>query len=87
MSLVQKMAGLVAIITNPSRITRLILSWGSCFLRISFLSKFNEDDMVTIATWMRAAIDNHDQPAELAKLRKEVTKFALQFPLPSDRKD
>ena len=44
-----------------------------------------EKDMTTIATWMRAAIDNRDNPAELATLRKQVTKFAIQFPLPSDR--
>lgn len=43
-----------------------------------------EDDMVKIATWMKAAVDNHDNPAELTKIHKEVTKFALQFPLPSD---
>ena len=44
-----------------------------------------EDDMATIATWMREAIDNRDNPAELATLRKQVTEFAIQFPLPSDR--
>lgn len=44
-----------------------------------------EDDMATIATWMRAAVDNHNKPEELAKLRQEVKKFALKFPLPSDQ--
>lgn len=45
-----------------------------------------EDDMVTIATWMKAAVDNHDKPEELARLKQEVTEFALRFPLPSDTK-
>ena len=44
-----------------------------------------EDDMEKLAVWMRAAIDNHENEAELAKLRKEVTAFALKFPLPSDK--
>lgn len=43
-----------------------------------------EEDMVTLAEWMRSAIDNRDNKAELIKLQKEVKKFALQFPLPSD---
>lgn len=44
-----------------------------------------ENDMVQIAKWMRAAIDNKDNEAELAKLRDEVKQFALKFPLPSDK--
>ena len=42
-------------------------------------------DMVQIAEWMKQAIDNRDNPSELAKLRQEVTKVARSFPLPSDR--
>lgn len=44
-----------------------------------------EDDMVTIAEWMKQAIDARDDDAKLAKLRKEVETFALKFPLPSDK--
>jgi len=43
-------------------------------------------DMVQIADWMKQAIDNRDNSTELAKLRKEVTKFARSFSLPSDNK-
>lgn len=43
-----------------------------------------EDDMEKIAEWMKQAIDNRDNEAKLAELHSEVTKFALQFPLPSD---
>jgi glycine hydroxymethyltransferase len=43
-----------------------------------------EKDMVTIAQWMKQAIDNKDNPAKLNKLRDEVKQFALKFPLPSD---
>lgn len=45
-----------------------------------------EDDMETIAEWMKQAIDARDDEAALAKLREEVRTFALKFPLPSDRK-
>ena len=44
-----------------------------------------EDDMVTIAEWMKQAIDARDNDAKLAQLRKEVETFALKFPLPSDK--
>lgn len=44
-----------------------------------------EDDMVVIAEWMRKAVENHGDPVELAKMREEVKKFALKFPLPSDK--
>jgi glycine hydroxymethyltransferase len=44
-----------------------------------------EDDMVSIAEWMKQALDNHEDEAKLTELRAEVTKFALQFPLPSDQ--
>jgi glycine hydroxymethyltransferase len=43
-----------------------------------------EEHMARIAVWMKQAIDNHDQPDKLAELRKQVTSFALEFPLPSD---
>ena len=43
-----------------------------------------EEDMATIAKWMRLAIDNRDNEDELNKLREEVRAFALRFPLPSD---
>jgi len=44
-----------------------------------------EKDMVTIAKWMKQAIDNRENPAKLNKLRDEVKAFALKFPLPSDQ--
>lgn len=44
-----------------------------------------EDDMVTIAEWMKQAIDARDDDARLAELHKEVETFALKFPLPSDK--
>jgi glycine/serine hydroxymethyltransferase len=40
--------------------------------------------MEKIAEWMKQAIDARDDDAKLAKLRKEVKAFALQYPLPSD---
>ncbi len=43
-----------------------------------------EKDMVTIAEWMKQAIDNREDDAALAKLHEEVKAFALTFPLPSD---
>lgn len=44
-----------------------------------------EGDMAQIAKWMKQAIDNREDEAKLSELREEVKKFALQFPLPSDR--
>lgn len=44
-----------------------------------------EEHMPAIAGWMRRAIDTRDNPDELARLRAEVTEFARQFPLPSDK--
>lgn len=44
-----------------------------------------EEHMAQIATWIRSAIDARDDPAKLAELHAEVTAFARQFPLPSDR--
>jgi glycine hydroxymethyltransferase len=43
-----------------------------------------EDDMETIAEWMKRAIDAREDEAELEKMRAEVVKFASKFPLPSD---
>lgn len=43
-----------------------------------------EEHMPQIASWMKQAIDAREDDATLANLRKEVTAFALQFPLPSD---
>lgn len=45
-----------------------------------------EADMVKVAEWMKQAIDNREDEAKLVKLHEEVKKFALQFPLPSDKK-
>ena len=44
-----------------------------------------ENDMATIAEWMKQAIDAREDEAKLAKLREEVRVFALKFPLPSDK--
>jgi glycine hydroxymethyltransferase len=43
-----------------------------------------EDDMATIAEWMKQAIENKDDEAKISALRDEVKQFALKFPLPSD---
>lgn len=43
-----------------------------------------EEHMPQLADWMHAAIVNHDNPQILTDMRKQVTTFALQFPLPSD---
>lgn len=42
-----------------------------------------EKDMEQIAEWMKQAIDNREDEAKLAELRKEVTAFAQKFPLPN----
>lgn len=44
-----------------------------------------EEHMVQIADWMKQAIDARDTASRLEQLRIEVTTFAKQFPLPSDR--
>lgn len=44
-----------------------------------------EKDMVKIAEWMKQAIDGRDDDKMLAKLRKEIEAFALEFPLPNDQ--
>ncbi len=43
-----------------------------------------EEDMVTIANWMKEAIDAREDETKLKELRKQVKEFALQYPLPSD---
>lgn len=43
-----------------------------------------EDDMVTLANWMKQAIVARNDDKKLAQLHKEVKAFALRFPLPSD---
>lgn len=45
-----------------------------------------EKDMEQIADWMKQAVDNRDDESKLNKLRDEVRRFALKYPLPSDRK-
>ncbi|NTW62161.1 serine hydroxymethyltransferase [Candidatus Saccharibacteria bacterium] len=45
---------------------------------------FKVKDMAQIAEWMKQAIDNRDNPTELAKLKSEVVKVARKHPLPSD---
>jgi len=45
-----------------------------------------EEHMVTIANWMKQAVDARDDEPTLAKLREEVRLFVEQFPLPSDEK-
>lgn len=42
------------------------------------------EHMSKLADWMKRAIDNRDNQKELQKIRQEVKKFSLQFPLPSD---
>ena len=43
-----------------------------------------EDDMALIAQWMLDAIKNRADAKKLASIKKEVSTFCLQFPLPSD---
>ncbi len=43
-----------------------------------------EEQMEQIAEWMSFAIENRDNPEELAKVKKEIADFARIFPLPSD---
>jgi len=45
---------------------------------------FMSNDMAQIADWMKQAIDNRYNPAELAKLKAEVVAVAKKYPLPSD---
>ena len=43
-----------------------------------------EKEMEQIAEWMSIAIKNHNNSQLLKDLKKEITNFSLQFPLPSD---
>jgi glycine hydroxymethyltransferase len=43
-----------------------------------------ENDMATIAEWMKQAIINRDNDAKLNSIRDDVRQFALKYPLPSD---
>jgi len=43
-----------------------------------------EDDMATVAEWMKQAIENRADESKLNALRDEVKRLALKFPLPSD---
>lgn len=45
-----------------------------------------EEHMERIAEWMKQAIDNRTDDKKLNMLSKEIKKFALKFPLPSDAK-
>jgi glycine hydroxymethyltransferase len=45
-----------------------------------------ENDMITIADWMKRAIDAREDEAALSILREEVRAFAVKYPLPSDEK-
>jgi glycine hydroxymethyltransferase len=45
-----------------------------------------EKDMEQIAEWMKQAIEAREDDTKLTEIRQEVTKFALQYPLPSERK-
>lgn len=44
-----------------------------------------EKDMLLLADWMHQAIVHHEDAAKIQKLRAQVTEFASQFPLPSDK--
>lgn len=46
-----------------------------------------EEHMVQLAIWMKDAIDNRNNESRLAHLASEVKEFALQFALPTDRKN
>lgn len=44
-----------------------------------------EDDMATIADWMKRAVDGREDTGVLDAIRQEVRQLALAYPLPSDR--
>lgn len=44
-----------------------------------------ESDMVTIAEWMKQAIDSREDDQKLAAIHDEVIAFSRKFPLPSDK--
>lgn len=41
-----------------------------------------EKEIKIIANWINQAIENHNDPKKLSKLRKEVIRFCKKFPLP-----
>jgi glycine hydroxymethyltransferase len=43
-----------------------------------------EKDMITLAEWMKTAIDARDDQTKLDELHQAVREFSLRFPLPSD---
>jgi glycine hydroxymethyltransferase len=44
-----------------------------------------EKDMITIADWMKRAVDAREDETALQILRDEVREFAVKYPLPSDK--
>ena len=44
-----------------------------------------EKDMAKIAAWMDRAIAGHQNPKELAKIRKEVKTLCLKYPIYKER--
>jgi glycine hydroxymethyltransferase len=44
---------------------------------------FRERDMVLIADWIEAAVKSHKDETKLAKLHREITAYAKQYPLPN----
>ncbi len=44
-----------------------------------------ESDMAFVAEQMQKAVNSKDSEAQLDKIKADVTAFALQFPLPSDK--
>jgi glycine hydroxymethyltransferase len=44
------------------------------------------EHMAQLAEWMKLAIEARENPERLSELRQEVESFALQYPLPSDRR-
>lgn len=44
-----------------------------------------EEHMAQIADWLRAGVQYRDNSTKLEQLKKEVTEFARQFALPSDK--
>jgi glycine hydroxymethyltransferase len=44
-----------------------------------------EKDMITLAEWMKTAIDAREDQTKLKELHRAVKEFSLRFPLPSDK--
>ena len=42
-------------------------------------------DMALVANWIKQALDNYKDEKRLAQIHREVTGFALKYPLPSDK--